>query len=81
MSSYIMEIEDLLKLKDQQLATLEEELVATRRRVDSMQERAEAAEEQRDRLLNAFDESLDRERAAAQRAADAIREQEEAAGL
>ena len=76
-----MEIEDLLKLKDQQLATLEEELVATRRRVDSMQERAEAAEEQRDRLLNAFDESLDRERAAAQRAADAIREQEEAAGL
>jgi hypothetical protein len=81
MSSYIMEIEDLLKLKDQQLATLEEELVATRRRVDSMQERAEAAEEQRDRLLKAFDESLDRERAAAQRAADAIREQEEAAGL
>jgi len=81
MSSYIMEIEDLVKLKDQQIATLEEELVATRRRVDSMQERAEVAEEQRDRLLKAFDESLDRERAAAQRAADAIREQEEAAGL
>lgn len=81
MSTYIMEVEDLVKLKDQQIATLEEELVAARRRVDSMQERAEVAEEQRDRLLKAFDESLDRERAAAQRAADAIREQEEAAGL
>lgn len=81
MSSYIMEIEDLLKLKDQQIAAQEDELVATRRRVDALQERAEKAEEQRDRLLKAFDESLDRERAAAQRAADALRAQEEAAEL
>ena len=81
MSGYIMEIEDLVKLKDQHISALEEQLVAMSRRFDAMQTRAETAEGQRDRLLKAFDESLDRERAAARRAQDAIREQEEAAGL
>lgn len=76
-----MEIEDLLKLKDQQIAVQCEELVLAARRFDAMQARAEKAEEQCARLLRSFDESLDRERAAAQRAEDAIRQQEEAAGL
>jgi aminopeptidase N len=75
-SSYAMEVEDFLKLREQENASLTEELALMRRRLESALKRAESAEEQRNRLLTACDEYRKREKAF-----EIARELERQAGL
>lgn len=77
--SILMEQEDFVRLKDQEIAALREEIDNLIARIRVLQEREEQArkwKDERDRLLVALDEALARERARR-----AIREQEEAAEL
>jgi hypothetical protein len=63
MSDYAMEVEDLLRLRDQENAMLTEELTLMRRRLEAALSRAVEAEEQRERLLQACDDYRKREAA------------------
>jgi len=79
MSTYEMEAEDFLAQKNAEIAALNEQVdnLVARIRVHEERERQMAKfKDERDRLLLALDEALARERAR-----NAIRKQEEAAGL
>lgn len=77
--SILMEQEDFVRLKDQEIAALREEVDNLVARIRVLQEREQAArkwKDERDRLLVALDEALARERAR-----NEIRRQEQEAGL
>jgi len=79
MNSYAMEQEDFVRMKDAEIAALNEQVdnLVARIRVHEEREKEMAKwKDERDRLLIALDEALSRERAR-----KAIREQEEAAEL
>ena len=77
--SYEMELEDFIRLKDQEIAALGEQidnLIARIRIHEEREAQAQKWKEDRDRLLVALDEALARERAR-----NEIRRQEQEAGL